>query len=86
MYEKTKKKSSEILADEIEKIGRPDRPYPKSEKRRLFSDGVWTFTRCDGGQAHVDACGQGRWSKTRFSCGRHKWMAPNCHDALAVRA
>ena len=26
----------------------------------------------DGGQAHVDACGKGEGSKTRFSCGRHK--------------
>ena len=32
----------------------------------------------EGGPVHVDACGQrgGRVSKTRFFCGRHKWMTP----------
>jgi len=35
-------------------------------------DGIWTSTR--GDQAHVDRSERG--SKTRFSCGRHKWMTP----------
>jgi len=26
------------------------------------------------GQPHVDACKQGKGSKTWFSCGRHEWM------------
>ena len=31
----------------------------------------------EGGQAHADASGQwGGGSKTRFSCGHHKWMTP----------
>src|SRR6218665_3031747 len=30
----------------------------------------------EGGQAHIDACGQREGSKPRFSCGRHKWMTP----------
>ena len=30
----------------------------------------------EGDQVQVDACRQERGSKTRFSCGRHKWMTP----------
>ena len=50
---------------------------PKNFRERgLFLDGMWTSTR-RGGQAHVDACVEGEGVvKTRFSCGRHKWMAP----------
>src|SRR6218665_935253 len=27
-------------------------------------------------RGRLDACGQGRGSKTLISCGRHKWMTP----------
>jgi len=35
-------------------------------------------SRNGGGQSHVDACGQGKESKTLISlCAHHKWMTPN---------
>src|SRR6218665_260319 len=73
-FMKRLKKSSEILARM--KYRKFSGHIPKIRKinvrRGHFLDGMWTSTR-GGGQAHVD-----RWkgSKTRFSCGRHKWMAP----------
>ena len=75
-YEKTKvKRSSEI----------PLARYPKSEK--FPRKGVIFRTACGrsqggGGQAYVDR-GRGR-SKTRFLCGRHKWMAPYLTSELSL--
>jgi len=56
--------------------GRIPKIWKISKKRGLFSDSMWMSRRGRGVRlmwTHVD---RGRGSKTRFSCGRHKWMGP----------
>jgi len=46
----------------------------KKERSEILAEKIRKICKKKG---KVDTCGQRKWgSKTRFSCGRHKWMAP----------